>query len=108
MALVQLFPVRNRPGPNAGVSVGAPPKPKNLAKVEVGSIVIEQRVSGDLLIYTQQTLPVTSRVSECDVTVHQQTASDTNRILVKSEDVQDLVVALDGVLGNRPSKLTAR
>jgi hypothetical protein len=120
MALVQLMPLRNRPNrpaqavtaeyPEYRRGYGAPsPKPappKNIAKVEVGPIVIEQRESGDLVIYTQQTLPVTSRVGECDVMIKRMTASETNRILIKNEDVQDLLVALDGVLGNRPSKLT--
>jgi hypothetical protein len=97
--------LRGRPRPGAALSP-ARPAPKNLAKVEVGQIVIEQRESGDLVIYTQQMQPTTSRVQECDVTIQRMVASETNRILIKNEAVDELVVALDGVLGNRVPKST--
>ncbi len=98
MALVQLMPVRRRPGVALALK---PPPPKNLLKFNVGPIVIEQRTTGDLLIYTEKKMAVTTRVAECDVLVQRMVASETNRILIKNEDVLDLVVALDKVLGNR-------
>jgi hypothetical protein len=96
MPLVQLSVVRKSTG-----SGHAPKPPKNLAKFEVGPFVIEQRESGDLLIYTQELAVVTTRSAECDVAVRGKVASETNRIEIKSADVLDLVVALDKVLGNR-------
>jgi hypothetical protein len=109
MAIVELRPPQNRrlpvPRDSAARASGmlpSPALPKNAAKIEVGPIVIEVRESGDFLIYTQETRPVTTRSGECDVTVRRTIGSVTNRLLVKPEDVDDLMVALDGALEKRP------
>ena len=95
MALVELRPVRvsSRSQPRS-------PAPANTAKIAVGPIIIEQRLSGDLLIYTRAVHPVTSRVAECDVTIHREVVSN-DKLVIKNEHVPDLMVALDAVLGNR-------
>lgn len=128
MAIVELRPPRNRTTTGARerveiievsdddeltpppLPVVTPPLPvavpKNLAKIEVGPVVIEQRESGDLVIYTQRMQEVASRVGNCDVRVKQMVPSEANRLVVQDEDVDDLLVALDRALENRAHKLT--
>jgi hypothetical protein len=133
MATVEILRIAPRPNlrlragdpPTTAVAPGvilAPPtrapNPSGVAhKIRVGAVVIEQLESGDLVISKVQTpelVVVNTRGGTIGRTTDEQRedaalkAAPVNRVTIGSEDVQDLMVALDGVLGNCPSKLTKR